>query len=101
MSHLFRRRRTAALALSISAALFPAIALAQDTPTTDEDATVTYPASYFEQFDAFSANDMLDRIPGITVARQGGGGGGGPGSSDGGNRRGLGLGGDQILINGR
>lgn len=114
MSHLFRRRRTAALALSVSAALFPAIVLAQDTPatdadtivlvpgapTTDEDATVSYPASYFEQFRPFSANDMLDRIPGITVARQGSGGGGGPGSSGGGDRRGLGMGGDQILING-
>lgn len=52
---------------------------------------------------------MLDRIPGINVARGGGGGGGsggpggggGPGSSGGSDRRGLGSGGDQILINGR
>jgi hypothetical protein len=45
---------------------------------------------------------MLDRIPGISVARgNSGGGDGGPGSSSGANRRGLGLGGDQILINGR
>ena len=44
-------------------------------------------------------NDMLDRIPGITVARGGGPGPrGGPGSGGG---RGLGAGGDQILINGR
>ena len=76
-------------------------ALAQDAPVTDEDSTVTYPASFFSRFDLFSVNDMLDRIPGINVARQGGGGGGGPGSSGGNNRRGLGMGGDQILINGR
>jgi outer membrane receptor protein involved in Fe transport len=45
---------------------------------------------------------MLDRIPGITVARGGGGPPqGGPGSSGGSDRRGLGAGGDQVLINGR
>ena len=78
-------------------------ALAQDAPVTDEDSTVTYPASFFSQYELFSANDMLDRIPGINIARQGGGGGGGggPGFSGGSNRRGLGMGGDQILINGR
>ncbi len=86
-------------------------AYAQDQPVTDEDATVTYPASFFAQYSPFSVNDMLDRIPGINVARGGSGGGsgggggggnnGGPGSSGGADRRGLGLGGDQILINGR
>ena len=76
---------------------------AQDLPTTDENSTVTYPASYFDQYEPFSVSDMLDRIPGITVARQGGPGGSssGPGSSQGSERRGLGLGGDQVLINGR
>ena len=78
------------------------VALAQDAPITDEDATVTYPASFFSQYEPFSVNDMLDRIPGINVARGGGGGGGGgPGFSGGNNRRGLGMGGDQVLINGR
>ncbi len=76
-------------------------ALAQDAPVTDEDSTVTYPATFFSQFEPFSVNDMLDRIPGINIARGGGGGGGGPGSSGGNNRRGLGMGGDQVLINGR
>ncbi len=72
-------------------------------PASSDDSTVTYPASYFEQFQPYSVNDMLDRIPGITVARGGGpgGGGGGPGSSRGADRRGLGAGGDQVLINGR
>ncbi|HJO12702.1 MAG TPA: TonB-dependent receptor plug domain-containing protein, partial [Gammaproteobacteria bacterium] len=77
---------------------------AQDiSPSTDQDATVTYPATYFAEFDPYSVSDMLDRIPGINVARGGGqgGGGGGPGSSGGSNRRGLGAGGDQVLINGR
>ena len=73
--------------------------VAQDQPTTTEDSTVVYPASYFSQYQTYSVNDMLDRIPGITVARGGGPGPrGGPGSGGG---RGLGAGGDQILINGR
>lgn len=53
-----------------------------------EDSTVVYPASFFEPYNPVSANDMLDRIPGVSV---GGGGGGG---------RGLGTGGD-LLINGQ
>lgn len=73
----------------------------QVQPVTDEDSTVTYPASYFDQYQPFSVNDMLVRIPGIDVARGGGGPSGGPGSSGGSGRRGLGAGGDQILINGR
>lgn len=76
--------------------------LAQDQPSIDDNATVTYPASYFAQYEPYSVSDMLNRIPGITVA-QGGGPGpqGGPGSSGGADRRGLGAGGDQVLINGR
>lgn len=79
-------------------------AFAQDQPVTDENSTITYPASFFAQYSPFSVNDMLDRIPGINLARGNGGGNGnngGPGSSGGADRRGLGLGGDQVLINGR
>ncbi len=76
-------------------------ALAQNQPTTAEDSTVTYPASYFDQYQPFSVNDMLQRIPGINVALGGNGPQGGPGSSGGSGRRGLGAGGDQVLINGR
>lgn len=74
---------------------------AQEQPVTDNDSTVTYPASYFTQYQPYSVNDMLDRIPGISVALGGGGPQGGPGSSGGSGRRGLGAGGDQVLINGR
>lgn len=70
-------------------------------PSTSDDATVTYPAEFFAQFQPFSVNDMLQRIPGINTALRGGGGQGGPGSSSGSGRRGLGAGGDQVLINGR
>jgi outer membrane receptor for ferrienterochelin and colicin len=72
------------------------LASAQDQPTTDDDSTVTYPASFFAQYQPYSVNDMLIRIPGINLALGGGGAGGLSG-----NRRGLGAGGDQVLINGR
>jgi outer membrane receptor for ferrienterochelin and colicins len=75
--------------------------LAQGQPVTEQDSTVTYPASFFTQYQPYSVNDMLERIPGINVARGGGGPQGGPGSSGGSGRRGLGAGGDQVLINGR
>jgi len=82
--------------------LYPLILNAQEPTITQDDATITYPASYFEQYNLLSASDMLDRIPGINVARQGNlNSSSGPGSSQGSDRRGLGLGGDQVLINGR
>ena len=101
MSHFKRKILNQALVFGLLAGAAGA-AQAQDAPVTDDDATVTYPASFFTQYEPFSVNDMLDRIPGINVARGGGGGGGGgPGFSGGNNRRGLGMGGDQVLINGR
>jgi len=88
-----------ATALTLGLLLSPVYA--QDQSVVD-DSTITYPVEFFAQYEPFSVNDMLDRIPGINIARQGGGNNnGGPGSSSGSNRRGLGLGGDQILINGR
>ena len=91
-------RLLAALGFTLAASY----SLAQDTSAiSEQDSTVTYPASYFAEFEPFSVSDMLDRIPGINVARGGGRGGSGSGSSGGSNRRGLGAGGDQVLINGR
>lgn len=55
------------------------------------DSTVVYPADFFAQYNPVTANDMLDRIPGLSL------GGGGPG---GGGGRGLGTGGN-LLINGQ
>jgi len=46
-------------------------AVAQEANTQSgegSDATVTYPASYFSQYRPVSVNDMLDRIPGISLA---------------------------------
>jgi len=85
--------------LAATAIVLASAASAQE-PTTNNESTVTYPASFFAQYEPFSVNDMLNRIPGINLAL-GGGDTGGPGSSQGSDRRGLGAGGDQILINGR
>ncbi len=75
---------------------------AQEPPVGNDDSTVTYSAAYFNQYEPYSVSDMLDRIPGINIARGGNfNNSGGPGSSGGSERRGLGLGGDQVLINGR
>ena len=62
-----------------------------DQPIISADqATVVYPASYFDGFYPVSANDMLNRIPGINLALRGGSSG-----------RGLGAGEGEVLINGQ
>jgi outer membrane receptor for ferrienterochelin and colicin len=75
--------------------------LSDGVSTSDHGATVSYDASFFDQYEPISALDMLRWIPGtsdiIPTPRSGGGGGGG----DGGQERGFGSGGDQVLINGK
>ncbi|NKB32505.1 MAG: TonB-dependent receptor plug domain-containing protein [Pseudomonadales bacterium] len=63
--------------------------LVQPEDPTD-DSTIVYPASYFAEFFPVSANDMLNRIPGIGLALRGGNRG-----------RGLGSGEGEVLINGQ
>lgn len=81
----------------VSSAVISAISsitLAQEV--TDENATVTYPASYFAQYGAVSVNDMLNRIPGISLALEGNQ------VPTIGSNNDRGLGGEgQILINGK
>ncbi|PCJ27963.1 MAG: hypothetical protein COA96_02025 [SAR86 cluster bacterium] len=68
-----------------------------------DDSTVVYPASYFEEFSPITAQDMLDRIPGVGSVTGGGGNfrGGRTGGGSGGRGLGSGSGGSQILINGK
>ncbi|MDG1026053.1 MAG: TonB-dependent receptor plug domain-containing protein [Gammaproteobacteria bacterium] len=78
-----------------SSAAQPAEVTAVANPeNADESAnsTVVYSSDFFSQYNPVTANDMLDRIPGISL------GGGGPGGRGGG--RGLGTGGN-LLINGQ
>ena len=63
----------------------------QSATTSNADSTVVYEAEFFAQYNPVTANDMLERIPGLDL------GNGGPG---GGGDRGLGTGGN-LLINGQ
>ena len=83
----------------IATALIPLLsAAAMAQKTNDDDATVTYPASYFAQYGSVSVNDMLSRIPGIALALEGNQVPGFSNSRN--NNRGLG-GSSQILVNGK
>jgi len=82
--------RAAVLSLATSLAT---PSLAQEPQETGglEATTLSYPASYFAEYSPVSANDMVNVIPGVNLAMGGGGG----------NRRGLGAGQNEILINGQ
>jgi len=82
---------------------------AQDS--VGDDSTVRYPAAYFEEWAPVTAQDMMDRIPGLSNSgggsrggfSSGGRGHGGPsgGRGRGGRGFGSGSGGSEILINGK
>lgn len=95
INNLFSTRRLALAACLSAALLLSAISAKAQDPSTSQDSTVTYPAEYFAQFNPYSVNDMLQRIPGISLARSG------SGNESRGGSRGLGAGGEQVLINGR
>lgn len=90
------------LAVAMTAVIAVSPATAQEN--VGDDSTIMYPASYFVEYAPVTAQDMLNRIPGMEVS---GGGSGNRGGSQRGNAsrggRGLGSGGGgtQILINGK
>lgn len=91
MINIFRSHLRAILTLSSLAALSVAANAEEGTANDAESAsTVVYDANYFSEFYPVSANDMLNRIPGIGLALRGGG-----------NGRGLGSGAGEVLINGQ
>lgn len=87
LSNKFFKFGLMSIALSLSS---QSLAQTQDQ-TPLEDSTIVYDAEFFAQFSPVSVNDMIDRIPGIGLALGGGGG----------NRRGLGGGANEVLINGQ
>lgn len=96
MTRSFTRQliQLSALSLAIATAsqsLAQAQAQAEIDATVDES-TVVYQADFFDQYSPVSVSDMIDRIPGISLAlnRRGGG-----------NSRGLGSGEGEVLINGQ
>jgi hypothetical protein len=95
-------RRSLLLAPILSVSLLSAPALLHAQEVSEDSSTVVYPAAYFSQWSPVTAQDMMNRIPGMSSPTGGnfGGGGGGPGGGGGG--RGLGGGGgNQILIDGK
>ena len=65
----------------------------QVEPQAADESTVVYEADFFTQYSPVSVNDMIDRIPGISLALNNNNGGG--------KSRGLGSGEGEILINGQ
>jgi outer membrane receptor for ferrienterochelin and colicin len=79
---------TLALAISLPTRVF---AQNEEAGLIMDDTNIVYPASYFVEYAPVSVNDMVNVIPGISQALGGRGG----------NRRGLGSGENEILINGQ
>jgi len=102
MNTIFRKSLLSA-SIVLAAATYSTSSQAQDS--VGDDSTVRYPATYFSEWSPNTAQDMLNRIPGVSAGGGGGPGGpGGPGGGRGGGGGGRGLGaggGDQILIDGK
>lgn len=92
---------TARYTLAASALLFSLSGGVTAQDNVGDDSTVVYRADYFAEFNPITAQDMVNRIPGVGGATGSGGGfGGGAGGGNGG--RGLGGGGgSEIIINGK
>ncbi|MDD9891604.1 MAG: TonB-dependent receptor [Gammaproteobacteria bacterium] len=82
--------KASALSLAIAAST---ASTAQTTDSALEDSSVIYDAAFFAEYSPVNVNDMIDRIPGVSLAMNNRGG---PN-----NRRGLGAGENEILINGQ
>ena len=101
MKSSVRRHCLAILGLS-SIVFFSSQSLSQ---IAEDEATVTYPSSYFAEYGSVTAKDMLDRIPGVGSTTGGGssssGGFRGGGGGSGGRGFGSGSSSSEILINGK
>ncbi|PCI79763.1 MAG: hypothetical protein COB20_04040 [SAR86 cluster bacterium] len=97
--------RPTSILLFLALSSFNSPSVAQDN--VGDDSTVRYPAAYFEEWAPVTAQDMMDRIPGLSSGggnfrgSRGRSGRGGPGGGSGGRGFGSGSGGSEILINGK
>lgn len=82
-------------ALSLAVAAVSQATAQQDADASLDDSSIIYDAAFFTEYSPVNVNDMIDRIPGISLALNNWGSGGR------GNRRGLGAGENEILINGQ
>jgi outer membrane receptor for ferrienterochelin and colicin len=81
--------RASVLSLTVLSLTHAAMLSHADEPdeASSENSTIIYPASFFQPYNPVSVNDMIDRIPGVSIGRNNSG-------------RGLGSGGN-LLINGQ
>ncbi|NKB32113.1 MAG: TonB-dependent receptor plug domain-containing protein [Pseudomonadales bacterium] len=92
MSVGFRQKIFQASLLSLAIATSFESSAQQNEAAILEDSSIIYDAAFFADYSPVNINDMIDRIPGISLAMNNRGGG---------NRRGLGAGENEILINGQ
>lgn len=94
--------RSKTFLLNVSIALLlsgPFMATAQES--ADDGSTIIYSADYFTEYAPISAQDMINRIPGLGEGGAPPGGFGGGNASSGGRGFGGGSSGSEILINGK
>ena len=63
-------KRTSAIALWAGVLLLAVLPMVHAQNSTEDGSTVTYPASYFSAYNPLTVNDMLDRVPGISLILQ-------------------------------
>ena len=60
-------KRNFVIACLTGVLLLTDLPIADAQRTTEEDSTISYPASYFAEYSPLTVNDMLDRVPGISL----------------------------------
>ena len=93
MSVGIRQKFLQASIFSLAIAVATESAAQQNAESNLGDSSVIYDSAFFSDYSPVNVNDMIDRIPGISLAMNNRGGNG--------NRRGLGPGENEILINGQ
>lgn len=94
-------RSSSYLRLAISTALLASPFIASAQESSGDGGTVIYGADYFTEYAPISAQDMINRIPGLGEGGAPPGGFGGGNASSGGRGFGGGSSGSEILINGK
>ena len=93
MTRSFQRNFLRIIILSVGITVTLKVLAQQDVVVPDDDSSVIYDASFFAEFSPVNVNDMINLIPGVNIAMDYRGGSN--------NRRGLGPGENEILINGQ
>ena len=93
MTRSFQRNFLRIIILSVGITATFKVLAQHGVVVPDDDSSVIYDASFFAEFSPVNVNDMINLIPGVNIAMDYRGGSN--------NRRGLGPGENEILINGQ